>query len=31
MLAWMWQDEPTSSIDHFAMNVAARPHWSAIS
>ena len=30
-LAWMWHDEPTSAIDHLAMNVAARPHWSAIS
>ena len=30
-LVWRWHDDPTSSIDHFAMNVAARPSWAAIS
>jgi hypothetical protein len=27
----MWRDEPTSTDVHFAMNVTARPCWSAIS
>ena len=30
-LEWMWQDEPTSSIEYFAMNVSERPLRSAIS
>ena len=26
-----WHDDPTSSIVHLAMKVAARPSWAAIS